>query len=149
MRTTWPSLSLRSAVSEKSSLAPAFGRLTPKPAGARPVTGEWRELWVNSTAEDEVSFTILTVGDVVRIEIARGEVLTASFDGPAAKIMGDRRGTMASLRRLGENASVQTDMRDGQIVSVTTSTLLNPTTMAIVVKYARSGSESRYTARKR
>lgn len=42
-------------------------RLTPKPAGAHPVTGAWRELWVRATSEEEVSFTIFTDGDEIRI----------------------------------------------------------------------------------
>lgn len=126
-----------------------WSRLTPRPAGAHPVTGVWREHWVKAASEDEVSFTILTDGDDVRIAYAPNEIVTAKFDGPAVNVEGDTRGTMAALRRLGENAFVQTDYRDGQVVSVTTSRLLSPATMEIVVENTRNGSKSSYTAHKR
>lgn len=123
-----------------------WNRLTPMPAGAHSVTGEWREQWVRATSDDEVSFTILTQGDVVRIEFAPTEVVTATFGGPPSTIEGDSQGRMASVRRLGEDAFVQTDYRDGQIVSIISSKLLSPTTMEIVVENTRNGSKSRYTA---
>lgn len=125
-----------------------WSRLTPKPAGAHPVTGAWRELWVKATSEDELIFTILTDGDDVRIQYTPSEIVVAKFGGPPVKVEGDSRGTMASLRRIGEQAFVQTDYRDGQIVSVTTSKLLGPETMEILVENPRNGSKSRYTAHK-
>ena len=121
-------------------------RLSPKPAGAHAVTGEWRELWVTSKSDDDVTFTIRTQGDQVRVEFAPDEILTAKFGGPPAKIEGDSRGTMASLRKLGRNAFIETDYRDGHVVSVTTSRLINPTTMQIIVENKRNGSKSHYTA---
>lgn len=123
-------------------------RLTPKPAGAHPVTGAWRELWVKATSEEDVSFTILTDGDEIRIQYAPNEIVRAVFGGPPVKIEGDPRGTTASLKRQGEDAFVQTDYRDGRIVSVTTTRLVSPTTMELTVENIRNGSKSRYTASK-
>lgn len=123
-------------------------RLSPRPAGAHPVTGEWREQWVKVTSDEEVNFTVLTNGDDVRIQFSPSETVTAKFGGPRVKIEGDPRGTLASLRRHGEDAFVQTDYRDGQVVSVTTSKLRSPSTMEIVVENLRNGSKSRYTAYK-
>ena len=74
--------------------------------------------------------------------------MTAKFGGPPQKIEGDPRGTMASLMKHGKDAFIQTDYREGQIVSVTTSKLLSPATMEIVVENTRNGSKSRYTAHK-
>lgn len=126
-----------------------WGRLTPKPAGAHPVTGAWRELWVKATSDDELTFTIHTDGDDVRIQFTPSEIVRAKLGGPPMKIEGDPRGTTASLKKHGKNVFIQTDYRDGQIVSVTTSKLLGPATMEIVVENARNGSKSRYTAHKR
>lgn len=125
-----------------------WSRLTPKPAGAHPVTGAWRELWVRATSDEELTFTILIDGNNVRIQFTPSEIVSAKLGGPAVKVEGDSRGTMASLRRLGEHAIVQTDYRDGQLVSVTTSKLLAPGTMEILVENPRNGSKSRYTAHK-
>ena len=125
-----------------------WSRLTPKPAGAHPVTGAWRELWVKATSDDETTFTILTDGDEVRIQFTPSEILTTKLGGPPVKIEGDSRGTIASLRRLGEQTLVQTDYRDGQVVSVTTSKLLSPGRMEILVENLRNGSRSSYTAHK-
>jgi len=123
-------------------------RLTPKPVGAHPVTGQWRELWVKATSDDQVSFEILIKGDDLRIEYAPNEVVAAKFGGPPVKVEGDARGTMTSFRRQGEDAFVQTDYRDGQVASIITSKLLNRVTMEIVVENARDGSRSQYTAHK-
>lgn len=125
-----------------------WSRLVPKPAGAHPVTGAWRELWVKATSEEEVTFTILTDRDDVRIQYAPEEIVRAKFGGPPVKIEGDSRRTMASLRRNGENAFIQTDYRDGEMISVTTMKLLSPTTMELSVENTRNGSKSRYIANK-
>ncbi|QIK95901.1 hypothetical protein G7076_04945 [Sphingomonas sp. HDW15A] len=123
-------------------------RLTPKPVGAHPVTGQWRELWVKATSDDQASFAIRIMGDDLRIEYAPTEVVVAKFGGPPVKIEGDSRGTTTTFRRQGEDAFVQTDYRDGQVASIVTSKLLNPVTMEVIVENTRDGSRSRYTAHK-
>lgn len=123
-----------------------WSRLTPKPAGAHPVTGAWRELWVKAKSEEEVSFTILTDGDHIRIEFPPNEIVTAKFGGPPVRVDGDSRGTTTSLKRHSGPGFVQTDYRDGQIVSVTTWKLLSPTTMELTIENILNGSKSRYTA---
>ena len=123
-------------------------RITPKPAGAHPVTGRWRELWVKARSNDELSFTIVTNGDHVRIEYSPEEIVNAQFGGHAVKIGGDSSSTMASLTRQGEDAFVETDYRDGEVVTVVTSKLLDPSTMEIIVENRRDGSRSLYSAHK-
>jgi hypothetical protein len=123
-------------------------RVSPQPEGSHPVSGEWRELQVKATSEDEATFTIASTGDTMRISLAPGETVVAKINGPAEPVMGDTRGTSASLRLMEEKRLVQTEYRNGEIVSVTRFTLLDTETMELVVEYARSKSTSHYRARK-
>lgn len=125
-----------------------WSRLSPQPDGAHPISGEWRELWVKSTSEDEVTFTIASTGDFLRISLAPGETLVAKINGPAEPVLGDTRGTRASLRLMNEKGLVQTEYRENKIVSVTSFSLLDGETMDLVVEYSRSKSTSHYRARK-
>jgi hypothetical protein len=125
-----------------------WSRMANQPEGAHPVSGEWRELWVKATSEDEATFTIASTGDVLRISLAPGETLVAKIDGPAEPVLGDTRGTRASLRLMNEKGLVQTEYRNDTIVSVTRFTLIDAETMELVVEYGRSKGTSRYRARK-
>lgn len=125
-----------------------WSRLSPQPDGAHPVSGEWRELWVKSTSEEEVTFTIASTGDVLRISLAPGETLVAKIDGPAEPVLGDKRGTRASLRLMNEKSLVQTEYREDKLVSVTSFSLVDGETMDLVVQYGQSKSISHYSARK-
>jgi hypothetical protein len=125
-----------------------WSRLATGPSGSHPVSGQWRELWVKSTSEGEVAFTISTIGDAFRIDLAPGETLAATVDGPAEPIQGDARGTKASLRRDGDTALVQTDYRNDEVVSITRYTLLDAATMELIVEDSHNGGTSHYRARR-
>lgn len=125
-----------------------WSRLAPGPDRAHPVSGQWRELWVKATSDDEVAFTIVTTGDAFRIALAPGETLTARVNGPAEPIEGDPRGTKASLRKEGDAVLVQTDYRKDEVVTVTRFKLLDAVTMDLVIEDSRKGYTSQYRAQR-
>lgn len=124
-------------------------RVTPRRPGSHPITGTWRELRPDSMSDNASTFTIRTHGDALHMTFGTGESLTARFGGPPAKFDGDPSGTLVSVRRINDKAFEETDMRDGQIVTVRTSTLLDASTMQIMSRNERSGRETRRRARRR
>lgn len=117
-------------------------------AAAHPVTGQWRELWTKANTPRTGSFTITLDGTRLHMQLSPDQHFTATLGGPAARIEGDKRGTMVSVRRRGPQSLVQTERVNGTIVSVTRSTLRDRLTMDIVVEDHASNSLSRYTAHK-
>jgi hypothetical protein len=117
-------------------------------AAAHPVTGQWRELWTKASTTQTGRFTITLDGTRLHMQLSPEQHFTATLGGPAARIAGDTRGTMVSVRRRGPQSLVQTERVNGTIVSVSRSTLRDPVTMEIVVEDHASNSLSRYTAHK-
>jgi hypothetical protein len=117
-------------------------------AAAHPVTGQWRELWTKANTTRTGQITMTLDGTRLHMQLTPDQHFTATLGGPAARIEGDKRGTMVSVRRRGPQSLVQTERVSGRIVSVTRSTLRDPLTMDIVVEDHASNSLSRYTAQK-
>lgn len=124
-------------------------RATPRPAGSHSITGKWRELRPDVMSDNVSTFTVQTGGDILRLTFGTGEVVTARFGGPPAKVDGDPNGTLVSYRKIGETAFEETEMRDGEDAVVRTYTVVDPSTMKIARQNKRSGKVGEQIARKR
>lgn len=126
-----------------------WARVGPPPAAAHLITGTWRESRPDSVSDASLTFTMRIEGDVLHVAGGTGEAYDLRFGGPAVAIRGDASGTRISARRLAGNVIEETDLREGQAVSVRTSTIIDATTMTILVRNLRTGREHRMVARRR
>jgi hypothetical protein len=134
-----------SGAGKPMSATGSWVRVSPRPSGSHPITGIWRELAPDVLSENVWLFTIHTQGDTFTMTFGTGESLTAMLGGQATKVEGDPSGTSVSVRRIGETSFEETDRREGEIVEVRTSTLLDNSTLEIVSRRT-NGSETRRLA---
>jgi hypothetical protein len=77
-----------------------------------------------------------------------GETYAARLGGVPAVIVGAPSGTAVAVRKISDTAFQETEMSDGEVVSVTSTTLLDHSTLEVVRRYADAGRETRRRARR-
>lgn len=122
-------------------------RVADAPAGAHAVSGSWKPDKVNDVSADALTTTYKLSGDTLTMTSA-GQTYTAKLGGPAAPVQGDIGGTTVSVEKAGDNAIRETYHREGQVVSVATSTIGADGKLSVVVEDKRMGSTTRYNATK-
>jgi hypothetical protein len=116
------------------------------PAGAHSVSGTWRTTKYEGFSDSAIVFTLKTDGDSVSFSQPTGQSYTATLDGPAVPYRGDPGITTVSATRLNAETIVETDMRDGKVVSTNTMTTRDGKTMALIFVDELRGSTQSLTA---
>ncbi len=123
-------------------------RVGPAPAGAHAISGSWRATNDVQVADENLTATLSVKGQMLTLSFPTGESYTARFGGPAVAMMGDKAGTMVSVKRAGPNGFVETDMRGGKTVGNNTYTVASPTIMHVKAFDARRNTTDNYTMTK-
>jgi hypothetical protein len=121
-------------------------RVKEAPAGAHSVSGTWRTTKYEGFSDSAIVFTLKTDGDRVSFSQPTGQSYTATLGGPAVPYVGDPGITTVSVARSGADTIVETDMRDGKIVSTNTMTTRDGKAMAATFVDKLRGSTQSLTA---
>lgn len=116
------------------------------PAGAHAVSGAWIATKYEGFSDSAIVFTLKTDGDSVTFSQPTGQFYAATLGGPAVPYKGDPGITTVSVARSGADTIVETDMRDGKIVSTNTMTTHDSKTMADTFVDKLRGSTQSLTA---
>ncbi len=123
-------------------------RLSPAPAGAHAVSGQWKTTKLANFNAEQLTFTFKTEGDIVHYSSPSGYSYDAKLDGPDVPIKGDIANTTASVKKSGDNSYQETDKRDGKVVGVATFTLGADGKLNVVSEDKLAGTTTKWTASK-
>lgn len=121
-------------------------RVKAAPAGAHVVSGTWRVTKYEGFSNSAIVFTLKTDGDNVSFSQPTGQFYSAKLGGPAVPYKGDPGITAVSAARSGADTIVETDMRDGKVVSINTMTTRDGKTMALTFVDKLRGSTQKLMA---
>jgi hypothetical protein len=116
------------------------------PAGSHPISGAWRATKYEGFSDSAITFTLKLDGDKFSFSQPTGQSYTASLGGPAVPYTGDAGITTVSAARSGANGVVETDMRDGKVISTNTMSTEDGKTMAVTFVDSLRGSTQSFTA---
>jgi len=118
------------------------------PAGAHAISGAWRSTSYEGYSDSAIVFTLKTDGDSFSFSQPTGQSYTATLGGPAVPYNGDPGITMVSVARSGPDTIVETDMRDGKVVSTNTMKTHDGKTMTATLVDTVRNSHQALTATK-
>ena len=95
-------------------------RVSSGPKGAHALSGSWRAGPVDNVSDAGITMSIRTQGKTVTMTTPAGYDYTAVIGGPAVPVAGDLANTRASLTMPKTNTLIETDSRDGKVVTVMT-----------------------------
>jgi hypothetical protein len=116
------------------------------PAGAHAVSGTWRTTKYEGFSDNAIVFTLMTAGESFSFSQPTGQFYKATLGGPAVPYKGDPGITTVSAARSGADTIVETDMRDGKVVSTNSMTTHDGKTMALIFVDKLRGSTQNLTA---
>jgi hypothetical protein len=116
------------------------------PAGAHAISGAWRSTSYEDYSDSAIVFTLKTDGDSFSFSQPTGQFYTATLGGPAVPYKGDPGITTVSVARSGPDTVVETDMRDGKVVSTNTMTTSDGKTMTATLADTVRNSHQTLTA---
>jgi hypothetical protein len=124
-----------------------YKRVAKGPAGSNAISGSWRDEKADVATADAITFTFKSQGaDTLNYSTPTGQSYTAKIDGKEAPYVGDPGTTSVSLKRVG-NSIVETDYRDGKVISVgLLSVSADGKTMNIDVDDKLNGTKATYVA---
>lgn len=123
-------------------------RVAPAPAGAHAISGSWQQDKPPTSVSDEgLTTTFKLDGNVLHMTSPTGQSYDATIGGPDVPIKGDIGGTTAAVTKSGDSL-VETDKRDGKVVSVTTMTPGSDGKLHVVNEDKRNGSTSKFDMNK-
>jgi hypothetical protein len=122
-------------------------RVGKAPAGANATSGSWREEKAEAASADNLTFSFKSEGsDSLSYSTPTGQSYTAKLDDKDVPYTGDPGTTTAALKREG-NSIVETDKRDGKVISVSKLTVApDGKTMTIDVDDKLNGDKASYVA---
>jgi hypothetical protein len=115
-------------------------------AGAHVVSGTWRTTKYEGFSDSAIVFTLKTDGDSVSFSQPTGQFYQATLGGPAVPYKGDPGIITVSAARSGADTIVETDMRDGKVVSINSMTTHDGKTMDLMFTDKLRGSTQNFTA---
>jgi hypothetical protein len=121
-------------------------RIGEAPARAHVVSGTWRTTKYEGFSDSAIVFTLKTDGDSFSFSQPTGQSYTAPLGGPAVPYNGDPGITTVSAVRSGADTIVETDMRDGKVVSTNTMTTRDGKSMDLIFVDKLRGSTQNLTA---
>ena len=123
-------------------------RAADAPNGAHLISGSWKVDKYNNVSDEGLTVTFKTEGDTLHMSAPNGVSYDAKLDGTDAPIKGDTAGTVASVTKGADGSYVETDKRDGKVLTVTTTTVGSDGKLHVVQEDKRNGSTMKYEANK-
>jgi hypothetical protein len=93
------------------------------PAGSHAMSGSWRMGKIDTMSENALVWSYAVKGDWITMTSKTGQQYTAKLDGSDAPMKGDPGVTSVEVKMMGKNVLVETDKRDGKVISVMTMTV--------------------------
>jgi len=93
-------------------------RVGAPPAGAHPVSGQWKPTKLQDFNAEALTFTFKMEDDTLHMTSGTGQSYDAKFGGPDVPIKGDIAGTTASVKKTGDNSFQEIDKRAGKVVGL-------------------------------
>lgn len=121
-------------------------RVGTAPAGAHAVSGQWKPSKVSNLNAEALTFSIKTSADTVSYSSPSGYSYDAKIDGPDVPIKGDIANTTAAIKKVGDNAYLETDKRDGKVIGTTTFTLGADGKLSVVGEDKLAGTTTKWAA---
>jgi hypothetical protein len=100
-------------------------RVAKGPAGSHAISGSWRMDKMENLSDNAITWTYKVDGQELTMTTTTGQSYTAKFNGPEAPMKGDPGVTSVQVKLIGKNTLVETDKRDGKVISISKMTL-NP-----------------------
>jgi hypothetical protein len=98
-------------------------RVAKGPEGSHAISGSWKMTKMDQLSDNGLTLTYKTTGDSVTMTTPNGQSYTAKMDGTEAPYKGDPGTTSVSVKKTGPNSLLETDKRDGKVISVTKITV--------------------------
>ena len=140
------SLTFEFSDSSSSNAEPVTGtgsatRVAKGPPNSAPISGSWRTTSFKSISDNGLTFTYKVEGDTLTMTTPTGQSFTAKMDGTVAPYKGDPGVTSVSVKKRGDNGVVESDSRNGVVISTSTSTVATDgRSMTIAVQDKLHGS---------
>ena len=140
--------------SSDSNTAPVTGkgtltRVDKGPVGSHAISGSWRIASYADVSDNGLSFTYKVDGDKLSMTTPTGQSYSAKMDGTDSPFNGDPGTTSVSVKKTGKNVFVETDKRNGKVISVSTVTVAaDGKSMTIGFSDTLRGMTSSYVATK-
>ena len=114
--------------SSNSNGAPVTGngemkQVAPGPAGSHAVSGSWVTTNLANMSENATEITFKEEGGMLSMSAPTGQSYQAKLDGTEAPYKGDPGINSVTVKKTGKMSMVETDKRDGKVVTVMTSTV--------------------------
>ncbi len=124
-------------------------RVAAGPKGSHAISGQWKRGAVTEASANGLEVTMKDTGKTFELSSPTGVGYTATFGGAAVPLKGDPGKVTVKVARAGPRAIVETDMRDGKVISVQKMTV-SADGKAVVVDIAdkEMGTTSQWTVRK-
>jgi hypothetical protein len=98
-------------------------RVAKGPAGSNAISGSWRTTKMQNISDNAITWTYKVSGDELTMTNPTGQTYTAKMNGTEAPMQGDPGVSNVSVKMMGKDTLVETDSRDGKVISVTKSTV--------------------------
>lgn len=145
---TFTSVSADNASGKTMTSTSMSKRVGAAPAGGHAASGSWVAINDGAQiAEENLTATIATKGNMVTMTLGTGEHYTAMIGGPKVAFVGDKAGAMVALTKAGAGF-VETDYIGGKPVGTYTYTPVNATTMTMKAVNMKAGTTDEYTLKK-
>lgn len=116
--------------------------------GAHPLSGSWQTVAYSGISDNGITVTYKTAGDTVTMSTPTGQGYSAKLGGPAAPYKGDP-GTDQVTVKMNGKSLVETDLRGGKVVMVSTTTpAADGKSVSVTVENKLKGTSLSFTARK-
>jgi hypothetical protein len=126
-----------------------YTRVGEGPAGSHALSGQWRQTKIAKASENSMVVTLQETPNGLKLSDATGGGWDAKFDSKEYPAANDPGHTMVSLKRIDPNTIVETDSRDGKVVSHTQwQTLPDGKSLKFAYHDERTGSDTTGIAQK-
>lgn len=123
-------------------------QVAPGPKGSHPASGSWQTVAYSGISDNGITVTYKTAGDTVTMSTPTGQGYSAKLGGPAAPYKGDP-GTDQVTVKMNGKSLVETDLRGGKVVMVSTTTpAADGKSVSVTVENKLKGTSLSFTARK-
>jgi hypothetical protein len=121
-------------------------RVAAGPAGAHAISGQWKPSKLANFNAEALTITLNVEGDTFHLSTPTGISFDAKLGGPAVAIKGDNAGTMAAVKKTGDNSYEETDTRGDKVVGISTYTTGADGKLNVVNQDKTNGSTIKWTA---
>lgn len=124
-------------------------RVAKGPDGSNAISGSWRTTKMQNISDNAITWTYKVSGDELTMTNPTGQTYTAKLNGTETAMKGDPGVSNVSVKMMGKDTLVETDSRDGKVVSVTKLTIASDgKALHIVNEDKVHGTSMKYEAMK-